>query len=91
MLPTETCWRFAAVAFQESPDQILDNPWRSNASSPAQWLRGRPQDSGVVWRLPGGANQFTGGSCPAESQRLFTAHCFANKGAENGSAPVQNP
>ena len=26
MLPTETCWRFAAVAFQESPDQILGQP-----------------------------------------------------------------
>jgi hypothetical protein len=28
--------------------------------------------------LPGGANQFPDGVAPAEVQRLFTAHCYAN-------------
>jgi Tol biopolymer transport system component len=31
--------------------------------------------------LPGGANQFPGGVALTESQRLFTAHCYANYAA----------
>jgi hypothetical protein len=37
--------------------------------------------------LPGGANQFPGGSCTRWSPAPFTAHCYANYDDEAGASP----